>query len=201
MGKLYHYSDVQMDVLRTLRKQGHTETPQYTGINSSRQKYYPGDYIDHISFFLEPIPLDTIAACFKHNHRFWISGKELFEHEVDIKHLKDFKYHLVESKLLTGLRDNVLDTSIIDNGSNFEQYLRLRNELQYVCGEIGDDNAALLEIQAASKGVTKECFEKIRMRADFDSIRDKYAATVPHLMVYPKTGLITVDAVRKVKIK
>jgi hypothetical protein len=199
MGTLYHYSLVEIDVLRSLRKQGLMNDEEKIKI-ARRTKYSPGNYFDHISFFLEPVPLDTIAACFKHTHPFWKSGTELFEHAVDIKKLKDFKYQIVESPLKTAIYDHFPETPSMDE-ETWDNYQRLVFELQKTAHEVGESNKMLLEIQTALMGKTKEYFERIRFRNDFENIRLKYAATVPHVMLYPKTGLVNVDSVRKVKIK
>lgn len=197
MDKLYHYSENEFDILKSLRLQNRASEIS-TPIKN--RKYYPGEYSDSVSFFFEPIPTDIISACFKHEHDFWRSGKILFEHTVSISSLKDFKYHIVESPLKTAIYDNFPELPSM-NDVTWDNYLRLSMELQQLAGEIGTDISTFKEIIHFLEGTTREQFSKIRYRKDFNNIKSKYAATVPHVMLYPKTGTVQVESVRKIKIK
>ena len=70
---LYHYSDKLFDRLLTKRKQGVTDD------ENKLEKYA---YLDHISFFLEPIPLDILPSIHKNKHPFYVEGKELNEYKT-----------------------------------------------------------------------------------------------------------------------
>ena len=149
--------------------------------------------MEHISFFMEPVPLDIIAKSFKGSHPFWKSGNILFEHRVKIESLTDFYYQIVESPLVVAMRDNFPDVEETDEMMG--GYYRALKEIQISVLERGDSVKNFLRIQKAYEGKVRECFQKLPLRKDFEEIKDKYAATVPHVMIYPKSGIIMPDKI------
>ena len=85
--KLYHYNPVEFSELKSMIAQG----IKNVGDNSIK------GYSSSISFFLEPIPRD-IVEILKHEHDFWVSGRDLYEHVIDTNDLPlDVEYVLTET--------------------------------------------------------------------------------------------------------
>ena len=67
--------------------------------------------------------------------------------------------------------------------------------------EIGFDKASLIAlIKTLPRDVTKYGYLKARSRDDFDLGYNKYAANVPHLMLYVRAGIIPVKEVFELTI-
>lgn len=65
-------------------------------------------------------------------------------------------------------------------------------------GELGRSKTKLLRQMRLNKGKISNYFEKAFRSTDFEDNREKYAANVPHLMLYPKVGMAKVSAIKKV---
>ncbi len=199
MSYLYHYSTEEYVELKTLRKQGKIDNEKVKEDMKRVEKYRtPGPYIDHISFFMEQVPLDIISKCFLGKHSFWKSGTTLFEHKVDIESIGNLYYHVVESPLKTAIYDNFPD--IPETKEESLEYFRIWEKFQINILERGTSIKNLLIIQKAYKGKVREQYMKISERGDFEEIKYKYAATVPHVMIYPASGIIPIKSIKKVHV-
>lgn len=198
--KLYHYSKDKYDELKTKE----LTTPmsreeRQRAIERAKFTRYPGPYYQHISFFFEPVPLDIIGKIFNNEHPFWYPGNEIFEYEVDISKLSSFSYHIVESKICL---DEFYSLDYGDD-DDFDavKYYRVLDELQRKAHERGHGVTDFLKGRKAQLGQTRKMYEKLPKRPNWNEIRDKYAATVPHVMIYPIGGLIRIDKTTPVKVK
>ena len=112
--KLYHYSTERFLKIETRRLQGIAEQEIKSAEDKASKMGLPLPYVDHVSFFLEPIPKDTIASIFKGEHPFWKAGQTLYEHVVDTKTIdeKSF-YRIVETpEILDGAAATANDEQI-----------------------------------------------------------------------------------------
>lgn len=197
--KLYHYSTVPFDELRTRRKQGVDEDTIRKSVEHSKHIGDPGPYIDHISLFIEPVPLDVISSIFNHQHHFWIKGATVYEHIVDTDSLEsDLLYTIVETPVIDKFT-NRYDWSIKDKSVR-TQYLRGMNAEMERLKLTARGKNLLIEGIKPFLGKTTQLYILARKRDDAEDTMRQYAGNVPHAMVYPSKGTITVKSVRAVKI-
>lgn len=194
--KLYHYSDTQFDVLKTRALTG-TITPEMIKQGKEDMAVYknPGPYYDHISFFFERPPIDKMSKVFGKDHPFWYPGHEVYEHIVDIDSLPAMKYLLTESPEVT----KVFYDPQYDNLS-YQEYFELIYRIRIKNKEIGSSVRDLRSVIKSMKGETERNYMMLRNRPNFDDIKNKYAASVPHLMIYPVGGQINILTTNKVII-
>jgi len=193
--KLYHYSDNQYDQLQSRRVSG---LPGPEGIRVS------DDYFDHISFFFDPIPSKLMPEIFYKGHPFWHKGHKLYEHVIEVDDLEDeFNFRVVESERKTALLDE------FSKEHNWEddnpKTLALWNvelfKMQKKYGEVGFNKAALKAfLKTLPRDVTRYGYLAAKARPDFDWGYNKYAANVPHIMLYVRTGIIPVKQVFELTI-
>ena len=197
---LFHYSKEKYNTLLTLEKQRvitkeEREKEEREFVEYSKKAGYmrPGYYFEHISFFFEPPPLDIMSTIFPADHSAWCKGAVLYEHVIDTNDLKGFQYEVVESPEKTNI--------YYDDDLTIPQYYRLLKQLNENNKYIGKSNKDLEEIGQRFIGTTTEFFKQIKDRPNYDEIKYKYAATVPHVMLYPHLGQIKPKKISKVKVQ
>jgi hypothetical protein len=183
MRYLYHYSDQLFDSLKTREKQNKPLDPKV--------KTNFSDYDKHISFFLEPIPLDILPDIHHNKHPFYVAGKEVYEYRIPTVNLGIMDYKLVESPEKTKAR---YDTSIDDDA-----YFELMDKVNIANKYIGDKISDIEDLVDRFEGTTRNYFIKIPSYPDYEKMKTKYAPCVPHLMVYPKSGIVRYSSVSKKK--
>lgn len=196
---LYHYSKVKYPKLLTKRRQG-ILTPEQ--IEDDRQgaefREDVGLYCDHISLFFDPIPLDIIGDLFDNRHHTWVNGNKLYQYTVNNKYLEtNIAYKVVESPIAIQLLD---ETGWKDDDVWKKKWFRKRNKLLKEAGEIGHSKVDLDRQCEIFSGHTKDFFIKLSQREDFEDYREMYAACVPHVMIYPKSGIVNYESVQQVTI-
>ena len=195
--KLYHYAKVsqgQFTELLTERARAHKK---HIGIRAK----YPS-YCDHVSFFFAKPPLKTIAEIYKKagkTHPFWKDREELFEYVVDIsKHRGTrFQYRIVENPEKTEL---LYDDSLTD-----DQFYDRRDKIEKELGYNGDSVVELVSaverlLKRLPKNFMEEGYRALPKRNNFHEIWDKYAPTIPHLMLYDDVGKFRIESVEKVVV-
>lgn len=188
--KLYHYSSEKYSVLKTKAAQ--------EGIGSDEEKISLKNlpYNKHVSFFAEVPPFDLFESIYGTEHPFWKPGKTIYEHVVDLQDLpKDFFYMFVESKEVTELYYDPAS----DHLSN-EEYVKRKIEIltkhQYYGTKLQDLRSVIMR----SQGEVRLSYANLPKRPNFSDIKEKYAPTVPHFMIYSNTGVFKVSKVSKVVI-
>ena len=169
---IYHYSKEKYPELRTLEAQGTHARPQKA----------PETYGKHISFFLDPIPKDIIGLLYGAFHAVWFPGNKLWEYKVDVSALGDFTYEIVESPEKTKL--------YYDDSLSIPEYHKKLAEVIKKCNYSGSGKKELERAATPLLHKTREYFIKASKYRNFDEIKKKYAATVPHVMAYPSTGIV-----------
>lgn len=192
--KLYHYSKTQYVELQTRRKSG---LPVPEGVRVS------DNYLDHISFFFDPIPSKLMPEIFSKGHPFWYAGNRIYEHVIEVNELEDhIKFEVVESLKKTALLDEFAEKHnwVEDDPQLLKKWnlLILREQLKW--GEVGAGRVNLKDQIRKNIGSTASCFIAASQRDDFAYGYRKYAANVPHLMLYPDTGIAVVREVNELKI-
>lgn len=194
---LYHYSRVRYETLlsRELQQPPLTAAEREKAIASAKETLEPDPYFKHISFFTEPAPVDILGTIYGSGHPVWFPGSKLFEYKIDIDQFKNFTFRLVESLICRKFLDEPKYMRMPD-----DVWYKKRREEQLKAGEIGNTLPALRAVIDANKGQTLACYLNVQSRSDFEKSRTKYAANVPHLMVYFERGEIFVDSVRRVTV-
>ncbi len=187
--KLYHYSNQEFPCLKTRRAQGAASRDELAMKPAGDR---PGVYIDHISFFIERIPLDIMSEIFPTDHSVWRKNNSVFEYTIESSGIHGLAYELVESPEKAAL---FYDDSI--SVAKYHSMLRKVNEENKY---IGHSNKELEECCRKFLGKTRSFFEQIKSRPNYGEIKYKYAATVPHLMLYPKDGVIYYQTKGKIVI-
>ena len=198
--KLYHYSAQKHAVLKTKRiTQPHTPESLKVLERQAHDMYSIGTYIDHISFFFDPIPSMLVSKLFGMKHRAWFKGNVLYEHVVEVDSLRrPFNYDVVE----TPTELTILDETVWahDNIDFFRQYMRCSARRKLTSGEQGNDYTAFAAQVEKYQGTTEHYFRAAAKRHDWDENRIKYAASVPHAMIYPIAGKIHHQSVNRITV-
>jgi hypothetical protein len=193
--KLYHYSDSQYAQLQSRRVSG---LPVPEGVRVS------DDYLDHISFFFTPIPSKLMPDIFYKGHPFWYKGHKLYEHVIEVDDLEDeFNFRVVESERKTALLDEFSKEHDWEthDPKKFALWKAELFKMQKKYGEIGFNKAAFKTfLKTLPRDVTRYGYLAAKARDDFDWGYNKYAANVPHVMLYPRTGIVAVKEVSELTI-
>lgn len=183
---LYHYSSQRYDTLKTRAAQGKPVLPDRDLISTV------GTYNDHVSFFIEAPPLDIMGAIYGKDHGTWFPGSKLIEHRVDLSKLKSFKYHFVETPEKIKM---LFDDSVSD-----EEYYEKLEKINKSKGYTGKNLKEFRLPYNALKGSTRYHVMRANTFPKWDVNRFKYAACVPHVMIYPQGGVIPVMDTREVVV-
>lgn len=184
----YHYSKKKFSELLTRSLQGVvTEEERKDADEAGTFRGDIGPYYDSISFLLEPAPLDIISSLFPKDHHTWKEGNSLIEHIVDLKGQDFYGWDIVEGPIAMLFVDNL---PWIDNVFYKKVYFKTRSLGKKLFNEQGNDFKSLEKaLKKFPEGTTREAYLKIKDRSDYDTIKNMYAATVPHLMIYTKTPI------------
>lgn len=202
--QLYHYAAKQFDALKTRRASGVATADEIRKAEAQAKKFHDeGAYVDHISFFFDPIPSKTLGQIFGADHAVWYPGSQLFEYVVDVEALgDDVLYRVVESLRRTVFldkfsKDNNWES---DDPAILSRYISQINALQKKWGELGRGIPALRSQILLNKGKTEENYLAAAARPDFADGKHRYASNVPHLMAYPTSGVVAYKAINKLVI-
>lgn len=187
---LYHYSLKELTDLETVNKQ--------TGVNFISTPEAPA-YRDNISLFIEPLPLDIIASVFKDKHPFYKVGTIIYEHVIDSDDLEDNQiWFLAETPKLVRMIENIDWMKLSDVGrlDTIKRLFAIEAKLGYR----GTSKKDMLKALTPFIGLTRDFFIASTESISEEKPIVKYAKSVPHLMIYPRLGVVPVKEARKVKI-
>lgn len=203
--RLYHYSTQQFNTLLTKRKAGNATAEEIIQAKKDARRILMPDatYIDHISFFFEPIPTEILGTLYGKNHPVWINGKELYEYEVNpLKLPNPILYEVVESsKEVNELSRFIKEHNWVEDDPKLLQvwFKHILNK-KISWGEYGKDKTKLILQIMKHQGRLASDFLSATQRDDFEDNFKKYAASVPHLMLYPPSGEVQYDVMNSVVI-
>lgn len=194
---LYHYSKELYPALTT-RLSRADKALSANDIAKAKQdaELYanPGSYFDSISFFFDPIPLAMIGDHFNNDHHTWFNGNKLIEYVVDTSTFEpDILYNIVETPADFKAMNSInWDDPKTDTDEFFTLYMQGKNARKLRLGEQGKGVANLVKHARQFVGGTERAYlaNKQLSKEDQESIKGKYAANVPHVMLYPKKGKI-----------
>lgn len=190
--KLYHYSKKKYDVLKTLEAQTPvTEKERKNAIvmRKARLNVPPGLYFEHVSFFFDKIEKDHWKF-YPPSHDVWFKGNELFEYEVDVSSIDDFKWCIVETPEITAAR--------LDVGLSNEEFWKIYKEIN-LRKYVGHSSKGFEQAAKPFIGMTRK-YAEISVDEPNPENRAKYAAGVPHVMLYPKGGVIQYQSVKPIRL-
>lgn len=185
---LYHYSALKYDTLLTRKKQGVSKP---SVVMQTSQEIRPGDYTEHISFFVDPQPLDILSKVYG-KHDVWYKGNVLYEHIVNLASVGDFKYHYVETPEKIQM--------LFDDSISILEYYSALNKINKTKHYIGSTLREFVYPYLQFKGTVRDYILKAPSYPNWDSNKHKYAACVPHVMLYPKSGEVPVLSVKQVVV-
>lgn len=184
---LYHYSENSYPTLKSRALQ--------SNVIAEDEK----DYTNHISFFLEPIPLD-LPEILEHRHSFWRSGKTLYEHIVDTKDLPNqdnLLFYLTE----TPEKVDIVFYSQLAKNDKDPKYWEAVNKVKGEFTGRGVDDLIKMT-RNYNSGIADYYRNLVKMDKEFpkDDLLQYYAACVPHLMVYTCMDPVKVRTIRRLKL-
>lgn len=200
---LYHYSKEIRSALLTKEKSG-VMTPiqiKLEKLEARRRPWNSPPYCQHISFFFEPIPAKLLPELFGVEHPVWYPGNKLYEHIVKVEDFPTtITYEVVESLKKTALYDQFSEENnwVDDDPELLEKWMILIDVKAREWGEKGNKRSVLEQKIKENTGSIAENFRNAVAREDFEWNRKKYAANVPHLMLYPPTGRVAVHQIKGV---
>lgn len=186
---LYHYANQPHALLQTLKRRG----IKPTFIRSESKEEVPGEYGEHISFFVDPVPVVVMGRVYGKDHPVWYPGSRLYEHRVSLSELGKFSYHFVETpeKVLMLFDDQIGDA----------EYWRRLNRINAEKAYIGNSLNQFTRVYDSFKGTTESRILRAPTYPHWERSRLKYAACVPHVMIYPAKGELMVDCVTQITIR
>jgi len=195
---LYHYNTKPLDCLYTLRKQDELGIKKLDSETLNLKNSFIYDkfpYIDHVSLFLDPIPLDLVRKHFTKN-KIYQSNTVIYEHQIEIQQLQtNLKYYmLVENPIGVFMAEHFwIDADIVK-----PVYFGVRKFLNLISNYNGSNYTNLIKIISKFKGRTAKAFEDLVNSDRFtEDHKSMYAPTVPHLFIYPIDGKLSVSKIEK----
>lgn len=196
---LYHYSVERYIELSSLAARG----LQKKGFEAKESD--PFAYNKSISFFFEPIPLD-LPEILHHKHSFWKSGTSLYQYEIYTSQLDDnTPYVLTESEEVIDLLYNKQDwDKVKGNESLIKQYRKEIQDLETRLKYRGTDISDLIKVSGKyQKGIRDKykALYELSLKYPNDGLLDKYAACVPHVMIYTDKLIIKPKLTKRIVLK
>lgn len=190
--KFYHYSKEKYDDIRSQVAQG-----------SVKASDNPKQYGKSVSLFLEKLPLN-VAEIFHNTHEFYRSGLDLWEYEVDSNDLPlNIVFTLTETPEKTAL---LYGSQKWYEGMPKELIASNKKEIDDMEKAKGYDGVGRINLVKACKSVPRgieHYFQKTAKLAEKfpdDGLDKKYAASVPHLMIYPGATPIKFKSARLITL-
>lgn len=198
---LYHYATQPFPILKTLEAQGLVTDEMRNAAQDSMAFYHtPGPYYAHISFFVDPLDLSTVAEIFAgHNHPVWRTGNVVYQHVVESHTLGDFDYLWTETPV-----DKQFMKTRWKEGLSEEAMSKYFADLAVAArkaGFIGKGNHAFEKAAKSFVGKTMEAYLEAK-ELNYGRNWQQYAANVPHVMIYPPKGVAVLSGMpQREKIK
>jgi len=195
----YHYGYAGYKQLQSRAKQGSNDPGERKRMQDLADiAGYPGIYPDHISLFIERIPVQHMGAIYKKSHEVWFAGNVITEYQIELSALKDAGYVLEETPEKREFYHGPLADAWYDENASEDERAKVKkrlNELRAKNHTIGKGTKELMKGITPFLGTTRDAFFALE-----GNDTDKYAPYVPHLMMWPVGGTIEIAGSRKVRI-
>ncbi len=181
--KLYHYNTSCLDVLSSQVQRGLVKDN--------------GDiwqYGKNLSFFIKELPIN-LPEVLNNKHKFWTKGAQIWCHVIDVSVFPtNITYRLMESPEKIKLLYKTQDWSSIEGDSELAALYRKQIfDMEKAQGYMGRSRNGLVRALNKFKDMDTVSYYKHMAALDIlypeDKLMDKYAACVPHVMVYPTTTI------------
>lgn len=208
--KLYHYSSTLYPVLLTRRRSAPMIRREPGGVSAGAlltQVQYEesvknaelysdlGSYYDHVSFFFEPLPLEKMGDHFGNFHDFWFNGHLVYEHVVELADVpRDMRFDIVETPTVR----EWWKTHGFDDDAPKAERLRVFAEMRKAKESFGEIGFNARQLERAAKRYSHGVYDYYRRQKSsefWDEGKTKYAAGVPHVMIYSEIGRFPVSRV------
>jgi hypothetical protein len=203
---IYHYSLKKFPTLLTVNKRhelGLVDKSEYDKSLAYQNKHqFNPSYLDHISFLIDPLPVDLVRASFKDSNNDLYKSFKCYEYKININTLKDNLdyFNIVENPI------NVFFHQYLWIDTNFPGkdilYFGIRDLANKIVGNQGESFDKFKSAVKKYKGSTRKGFEELISNPEFNNYKKRgmYAPTVPHIMLYPTNGEIKYSSVNKVDL-
>lgn len=190
--KLYHYSKEKFDELKS--KNGQFGVPSTNKLS----------YSDQISFLLEPVPLN-LPSLLENTYAQWQPWK-LFEYVIDTSTFnKDVPFAMWETPKAVDLLYNKQDWSLVKNDNMLRlKYIEQMKQLMVKEGYQGIGVTDLNKVIGKfNKGIKDYYLKALALSKQYpeDQIQDKYAACVPHVLVYVGNNPVHYVSCKEITLK
>ena len=196
-GYLYHYSLERYDRLLSLEAQGGDVDLKLENMRAEF-RHTTNRYSEKINFLFAPAPLDKIAGYYNGENPFWTSGAKLYEYRVRIKNLDDMPGTLSEELWHTALLNAVEWYDDKDRRAEWFSAIAILRKMQ---GSIITNNRDLVTQAERYAPLTASQYSLMQSNPEWDDVKLKYAATVPHVALAPPDGIIVYDIIREVTVR
>jgi len=206
---LYHYSKEPRKFLMPSRYTKKRTPEQIAFIEKwSRDIGRDFGYLDHISFFFEPIPAD-LGTLYKRsgiNHPNWYPKSMLYQHVIDTQDLM-FAYEIVESPEQMAFIEKHWRKEL-SNTKNYDariEYFKKEAAMKRTIDQLASlgNNSELLEKAAAPfVGNIRDAYQHTLATEDEQFLQNMYAPGVPHVLFYtPSKQLRLVEPAKLIVLK
>lgn len=183
---LYHYSADKLKSLKTPRALNQIEKIDIKE-HDRKLRGIRGNYVDHISFFLTPIP-DNLASMYKDKHFIWRKDIPLYEYTVRVKR-SDIDHWMI---VATPKHLELLDSTPITLGAH--EFFKRERRLDKKEGYVGESLESLGEVVSEFRDISNTMWEEQTSGELTDRDLRMYATRVVHLMLYPTDGEIDIES-------
>jgi hypothetical protein len=196
---VYHYSTEKFDKLLT-RHQRYTDgTLDLTkedlekAENNAKFRSDPMPYHSEISFMIDKLPFDIILeAGFDENHKVYKKGNTVYCYSIDINKLDpNMAWRLIESPVDT------LMAKLPWFNSNFykKNFFKIKAFIKKAQGYQNNDHKKLVKTVERFQNTYRKYYTRWVHSKGFAEQKNMYAASIPHIQLYPQDGVINIDKV------
>jgi hypothetical protein len=204
---IYHYSLQKYPNLLTLNEQYNqgvvNETLYKEALNYQNKHQFQPSYLEHISFLFDKLPIDLIISNFKDSNNALYTSSFCYEYEIDINSLSNNLnyWRVVENPINVFFRNYLwIDSNFLGKDLLF---FGTRNLLNIIVSNEGSNFSKFKSVINKYKDSTRTGYLRLINDPDFNIFKKRgmYAPLVPHLMLFPITGIIKYSNVKRVELK
>ena len=203
MSYLYHYSTERFEEIITreeqskrgfniLSDQEKKDLDKKANYRSSKHPYYK-----ELSFMIDRLPFDIIlSANFSTNHKVYRKGNLIYEYKIRLEDLPQMYWQIVESPT-----DNLLSKlPWFENNLYKKSFFKIKSLLKKLQKYESNDMERLKEVVEEFEGTYPMYYKKWINSKKFNYQKNMYAASIPHVQLYPLSGNIKIDNVQKINL-